>query len=210
MRTVSEGDGKYRLRANPHPSRSLRTSLRVVGRRWPQRVRRRKRCRAVRCRRSLHRRDSSRLWRPRTPQKDHSPGVRPGLPGECRTIVSLPIDVPLVVGPQRMQRRCARKHQMRADCMPPRHPGTSWAFSGLFSTRESPQNVDYNAMSLVHNNLFREARAGIEPANSGFADRCLTTWLPRQNVLRLTNLAPSYVAATALLGQAGGQFGTEF
>src|SRR5947209_14848372 len=29
----------------------------------------------------------------------------------------------------------------------------------------------------------REARAGIEPANSGFADRCLTTWLPRHNFL---------------------------
>jgi hypothetical protein len=25
-----------------------------------------------------------------------------------------------------------------------------------------------------------EAGAGIEPANSGFADRDLTTWLPRQ------------------------------
>ena len=26
----------------------------------------------------------------------------------------------------------------------------------------------------------REAGAGIEPTNSGFADRCLTTWLPRR------------------------------
>ena len=28
-----------------------------------------------------------------------------------------------------------------------------------------------------------EAGAGIEPANSGFADRCLTTWLPRRFTL---------------------------
>jgi hypothetical protein len=33
----------------------------------------------------------------------------------------------------------------------------------------------------VVDELAREARAGIEPANSGFADRCLTTWLPRRN-----------------------------
>ena len=30
-----------------------------------------------------------------------------------------------------------------------------------------------------------EARAGIEPANSGFADRCLTTWLPRRRTFNL-------------------------
>jgi hypothetical protein len=28
--------------------------------------------------------------------------------------------------------------------------------------------------------LLEEAGAGIEPANSGFADRDLTTWLPRR------------------------------
>ena len=32
-------------------------------------------------------------------------------------------------------------------------------------------------------NVWREAGAGIEPANSGFADRDLTTWLPRHFTL---------------------------
>ena len=29
--------------------------------------------------------------------------------------------------------------------------------------------------------LFHEVRAGIEPANNGFADRSLTTWVPHRN-----------------------------
>jgi hypothetical protein len=46
--------------------------------------------------------------------------------------------------------------------------------------------VKQNIVQLAHIDHFAalftlvEAGAGIEPANSGFADRDLTTWLPRQ------------------------------
>ncbi len=49
--------------------------------------------------------------------------------------------------------------------------------------RERPAAPGSGAFRLVTGGSFtagsEEARAGIEPANSGFADRCLTTWLPR-------------------------------
>jgi hypothetical protein len=33
-------------------------------------------------------------------------------------------------------------------------------------------------------NLELEARVGIEPTNAAFAEPCLTTWLPRQRVVK--------------------------
>jgi NOL1/NOP2/fmu family ribosome biogenesis protein len=44
-----------------------------------------------------------------------------------------------------------------------------------------------------------EAGAGIEPANSGFADRDLTTWLPRQ-------IARSKLTGAACTCQRGGDY----
>ncbi len=42
----------------------------------------------------------------------------------------------------------------------------------------------------------REAGAGIEPANSGFADRDLTTWLPRR-LARADNIVVAALVSSA-------------
>jgi hypothetical protein len=43
---------------------------------------------------------------------------------------------------------------------------------------------------------YEEAGAGIEPANSGFADRDLTTWLPRR-LARADNIVVAALVSSA-------------
>ena len=43
----------------------------------------------------------------------------------------------------------------------------------------------FNAAAVALGSPIPEVRAGIEPANSGFADRCLTTWLPHRRTVKL-------------------------
>ena len=49
--------------------------------------------------------------------------------------------------------------------------------------------------------VFLEAWAGIEPANTGFADPCLTTWLPRHGGRYLRDTARSIGAGDTRIAE---------
>jgi hypothetical protein len=60
-------------------------------------------------------------------------------------------------------------------------PGGLGTVQAHSTTNGAPRSEARRIAIMWYATNFREeARAGIEPANSGFADRCLTTWLPRR------------------------------
>ncbi len=50
---------------------------------------------------------------------------------------------------------------------------------------------------------FLEASAGIEPANSGFADRRLTTWLRRQLFQKFQSRDPDFINFNIIIRASG-------
>ena len=58
-------------------------------------------------------------------------------------------------------------------------------------------------ISVSHTKSMVEAGAGIEPANRGFADLGLTTWLPRR--MRIGTVVPELNAVNRPLGTADSQ-----
>lgn len=50
----------------------------------------------------------------------------------------------------------------------------------MYLRGETGENPPGNVIGSLSISVLREAGTGIEPVNSGFADRGLTTWLPRR------------------------------
>src|SRR3990172_9578441 len=75
-------------------------------------------------------------------------------------------------------------------------------------------NIRLTVLSL--NNTHSEAWIGIEPTNNGFADRCLTTWLPGHMPLQFTLIrlcrrratAPNYLPLACPVPNLLAQLGT--
>ena len=65
-------------------------------------------------------------------------------------------------------------------------------------TGEGLQAADFRGFNLK--NL--EARVGIEPTNKGFADLCLTTWLPRRRDERRMERETGFEPATSTLARS--------
>ena len=66
-------------------------------------------------------------------------------------------------------------------------------FAGASESIEPARGMKASLSNETKRNI--EAGAGIEPANSGFADRDLTTWLPRR-LARADNIVVATVVST--------------
>jgi hypothetical protein len=58
----------------------------------------------------------------------------------------------------------------------------------MYLRGEIGENPPGNVIVSLSLSILREAGTGIEPVNSGFADRGLTTWLPRRMKSRRVTL----------------------